>query len=301
MNIWMGGAWGTRERAIPGEWAALILVMVIGAAAGFLVLWFTMLRHERTVLHRARRRTTLRPSLVLGGPNGVGIADEMDAVDAVDVTDIADVDVNVDVDATVADMVDVAGTAPLEEVLGSGDDAGAREDAQARDEDEDGEDREDDDGSGSGSGSSSGSGAHSHADSDSEVGGYGPEAEIGGSDSDSEVGGYEPEPDGDAREPEPAPMCEAGRVATHPAAGPPAKGQRRKLTEAMVSRVEDEIGARDTWHYKELAALVQREFGVTVHPSSIRRAVKRRRARGAEHIAAAGSGRSTEAIDPASA
>ena len=49
MNIKTGGGWGTREQAIPGEWATLILVMVIGAAAGFLVLWFTMLRHERTI------------------------------------------------------------------------------------------------------------------------------------------------------------------------------------------------------------------------------------------------------------
>src|ERR1700761_8748981 len=46
----------TREQAIPGEWTALVLIIVIGAALGFLVLWFTMRRHERVVLHRAEQR-----------------------------------------------------------------------------------------------------------------------------------------------------------------------------------------------------------------------------------------------------
>jgi hypothetical protein len=57
-----GSGWGTREQAIPGEWAALVLIMVLGALLGLLVLWFTVLRHERTVRHRA----ALRPGLGSG-------------------------------------------------------------------------------------------------------------------------------------------------------------------------------------------------------------------------------------------
>jgi hypothetical protein len=65
------GAPGTREQAIPGEWAVLVLIIVAGGVLGFLVLWFTMLRHERTVLHRARLRSQLEPELI--GPSAAAM------------------------------------------------------------------------------------------------------------------------------------------------------------------------------------------------------------------------------------
>ena len=286
MNIKTGGGWGTREQAIPGEWATLILVMVIGAAAGFLVLWFTMLRHERTVLHRARRRTALQPGLVLGGSNGVGIGDGTDLTDTVDVTDVADE----------ADMVDVAGTAPLAEVLGFGEDAetrdepGARQKAQETHGAQGARDSQD--------APSTDEDADEYHDDDDDPD---PAADLGEPEHEHEPR-RDPtlttDPDEDAtREPEPAPMCEAGRATTHPGA----QGPQRRLTEEMLSRVEDEIAGRDAWHYKDLAALVHRGFGVTVHPGSIRRAVKCRRARGAGLIASAVPTGPTEALDPASA
>lgn len=51
MISWFGSGdgWGTREQAIPGEWALLILLTVLGAVLGLLVLWFTLLQHERSV------------------------------------------------------------------------------------------------------------------------------------------------------------------------------------------------------------------------------------------------------------
>lgn len=64
MTVWMSDSFGNREHAIPGEWAALVVITVAGAAFGFLVLWFTMLRHERTVLHRARSRSSIHPRLI---------------------------------------------------------------------------------------------------------------------------------------------------------------------------------------------------------------------------------------------
>jgi hypothetical protein len=42
----------------------LVLIIVAAGVLGFLVLWFTMLRHERTALHRARRSSSLRPELI---------------------------------------------------------------------------------------------------------------------------------------------------------------------------------------------------------------------------------------------
>ena len=357
VNIWTGGDWGTREQAIPGEWATLVLVMVIGAAAGFLVLWFTMLRHERTVLHRARRRTAaaLRPSLALGDANGVaGGMDSGDGAalaDTVDVTDVADM-------SGAGDVVDVGERSPLEEVLGFGDDDEARDEAAAEhepftDEDGAGDEAAEHDGEraedGSGDDDDHGADARTdaYADPESELGEpaekqlelelepepglelepepelelepepepepelqLAPETELGG------AAKLTTDPDGDAREPEPAPMSAAGREATHPGSEPLAtlqapaparrrsttKGRQPKLTEELLSRVEDEIAGRETWHYKDLAALVHREFGVIVHPSSIRRAVKGRRARGTDPVASAGlMARATEAIDPASA
>jgi hypothetical protein len=222
VNIWTSGDWGTREQAIPGEWAALVLIMVIGAAAGFLVLWFTMLRHERTVLHRARRRTALRPSLALDG------------------SDLAEV----------SELVDVAGTAPLEDVLGVG---GEAEDAASTDDDgEDSADATDDDDEGDGN-----HGVDAGADP-------GPAREPLREDD----AGTDAEPDedeDDAREPEPAPMCAAGRATARPPGRKPAKGQRRKLADEILHRVEHEIAGRTTWRCQDLATLVHREFGVSVH------------------------------------
>jgi hypothetical protein len=57
-------ALGPREQAIPGEWAMLVLIVVAAGVLGFLVLWFTMLRRERTVLHRARPSSSLGPELI---------------------------------------------------------------------------------------------------------------------------------------------------------------------------------------------------------------------------------------------
>ena len=58
MISWLSTAagWGTREQAIPGEWALLLLLIVLGALLGLIVLWFTLLRHERTLERRGRRR-----------------------------------------------------------------------------------------------------------------------------------------------------------------------------------------------------------------------------------------------------
>ena len=154
MISWLNGGngWGTREQAIPGEWASLLLIIVLGAVLGLVVLWFTLLRHERTVRRRDRRRG-----------------------------EVAFLDV---------------GPAAVEE----------------------------------------------------------PEPETSEAPEDEEEPREEPRPE--------------------PAAG--ASGQR-KLTDEILSRVEAELAERDAPRWKELAALVHHEFGVTVHPTSIQKAVKKRR------------------------
>lgn len=154
MISWLNGGngWGTREQAIPGEWASLLLIIVLGAVLGLVVLWFTLLRHERTVRRRDRRRS-----------------------------EVAFLDV---------------GPAAVEE----------------------------------------------------------PEPETSEAPEDEEEPREEPRPE--------------------PAAG--ANGQR-KLTDEILSRVEAELAERDAPRWKELAALVHHEFGVTVHPTSIQKAVKKRR------------------------
>lgn len=154
MISWLNGGngWGTREQAIPGEWASLLLIIVLGAVLGLVVLWFTLLRHERTVRRRDRRRG-----------------------------EVAFLDV---------------GPAAVEE----------------------------------------------------------PEPETSEAPEDEEEPREEPRPE--------------------PAAG--ANGQR-KLTDEILSRVEAELAERDAPRWKELAALVHHEFGVTVHPTSIQKAVKKRR------------------------
>ena len=212
-----GGGWGTREAAIPGEWAALVLIMVLGAALGLLVLWFTVLRHERAVRRRASRRpsSTRLDRLPEAGAGGIvalaGIgaaADEKGAEAAADgdgapelepepATAIATTDEEDEEEAASADEVDAAGA------------AGAANEEQASKQ-------------------------------------------------------------------------------------PPANN-KRKLTDEILSRVESELAGREAPRWKELAELVHQEYGVTVHPSSIQKAVKRRR------LAAAHSHGAPLGTDPASA
>jgi hypothetical protein len=158
--------WGTREQAIPGEWALLLLIIVLGAVVGLLVLWFTLLRHERTVKRRSRRRGELMLTEI--GP-----------------------------------AADEAVPEPVEQ-------------------------------------------AEESADEEPEP-------------SDDAESGSESEPESESPTP-------AGS----------ANGQR-KLTDEILSRVEAELAERDAPRWKDLASLVHHEFGVTVHPSSIQKAVKRRR------------------------
>jgi hypothetical protein len=151
--LYSGDGWGTREQAIPGEWAMLLLIIALGAVLGLIVLWFTLLRHERTMRQRRRRLDRRHSDLLL---------------------------------------VDV-----------------------------------------------------------------GPAAD-------------EPVP---APDPEEQPEGEGAE----PQSGAGNSNGQRKLTDEILSRVEAELAERDTPRWKDLAALVHREFGVTVHPSSIQKAVKRRR------------------------
>jgi hypothetical protein len=48
--------WGHLESGLPGEWAALILVLVGVTILGGVVIAAVCLGHERTVLHRASAR-----------------------------------------------------------------------------------------------------------------------------------------------------------------------------------------------------------------------------------------------------
>jgi hypothetical protein len=161
--LYGGNGWGTREQAIPGEWALLLLIIVLGAVLGLGVLWFTLLRHERTVKRLDRRRGEV--AFLDVGPAAVE-EPEPEAVDAPD-----------------------------------------------------------------------------------------------------EEAAEEPSP------PEPSEPSEPSEPQPEPAG---ANGQR-KLTDEILSRVEAELAARATPRWKELAALVHHEFGVTVHPTSIQKAVKKRR------------------------
>lgn len=149
-----GGRWGTREQAIPGEWATLVLLIVLGAVLGLLVLWFTVVRHERTTRRRADRRRPGADGMTLAGvgPEAVAQASEPEAADR-------------------------------------------------------------------------------------------PEEENAPDEAAKSAGG----------------------------------ANRRKLTDEILSRVESELAVRAAPRWTELAALVQDEYGVTVHPSSIQKAVKRRR------------------------
>ena len=201
MISWLssGGGWGTREQAIPGEWAALVLVMVLGALLGLLVLWFTVLRHERTIRRRAARR-----------PSGMN-----DTNDTNDVVALAGI-----------------GAAADERVT-------------------------------------TGLGLESAAEADHEVDVV-----------DEVVDEEEPAVNEDDEE--------AGETAAEPSAASSsqaaASGAKRKLTDEILSRVETELAERETPRWKELAELVRQEFDVTVHPSSIQKAVKRRRLAAAQSV-----------------
>ena len=225
-----GAGWGDREQAIPGEWAALVLIMVLCAALGLVVLWFTVLRHERTVRSRAARRP---PSARAGGPSegvlamaGIGVA----ADERVTQTAEADAPAETEETAEVADGVEASESTPDSDAGNSSEDApAAAEDDHVDHVDhvEDAEDVED-------------------------VEDVGAVADV--------------DEAGEAR----------GTEARGQSAQSPATGQR-KLTDEILSRVESELARREAPRWKELATLVQEEFGVAVHPSSIQKAVKRRR------------------------
>ena len=215
MISWLssGGGWGTREQAIPGEWAALVLLIVLGALLGLLVLWFTVLRHERTI----RRRAARRPGPGARSATGLGLDD----------------------------VVALTGI-------------GAAADESA----------------------TPGPGAVLETE---------PESELAAANED------EDEDDEAAEEQTPEQAAEPPAASSsQPAAG----SGKRKLTDEILSRIETELARRETPRWKELAELVHREFGVTVHPSSIQKAVKRRRLVDAQGMAAlAGAGVGTSVPD----
>lgn len=205
MISWLssGGGWGTREQAIPGEWAALVLIMVLGALLGLLVLWFTVLRHERTIRRRAARR-----------PDGMN--DTHDTNGTIDVVALAGIGAAADERATTGPELESAAEADHEVDVVD----------EAVEEVEEPAVREDDD--------------------------------------------------------------EAGEAAAEPSAASSSQAAagsaQRKLTDEILSRVETELAGRETPRWKELAELVRREFDVTVHPSSIQKAVKRRRLAAAQSM-----------------
>ena len=174
----------------------LVLISVLGAALGFLVIWFTLLRHEKAVRSRSRRanrRSGSGMALVAIGP----AVDE--AEDAGDAGETAE-DAEVPEDATDAEPEPENAPVP--------------ESALADESD-------------------------------------GP---------------------GESAELEPA---NAVGVESAPRPAPAANG-RRKLTDDILNRVEEELAGGGKRRWKDLATLVHHEFGVSVHPSSIQKALKRR-------------------------
>lgn len=190
--LWNGNGWGTREQAIPGEWAMLVLISVLGAALGFLVIWFTLLRHEKAMRSRDRRANRQLGS-------GVAIIEIGSAVEE---------------------------AAVPEDGMDSGPDAEPEPEPE-------------------------------HA--------LVPETELAdvSAETDESDESDELEPANGAS-PEPAPRRA------------PAANGRRKLTDDILNRVEEEIAGGGKRRWKDLAALVHHEFGVSVHPSSIQKALKRR-------------------------
>jgi transposase len=61
------------------------------------------------------------------------------------------------------------------------------------------------------------------------------------------------------------------------AAGKPGPKGPRKLTEPVMARIDQALAAEPETGAKALAALVEREFGIRVHPRSIERALAKRR------------------------
>lgn len=186
--LYSGDGWGTREQAIPGEWALLLLIIVLGAVLGLIVLWFTLLRHERTVRRRDRRRAEL--TMLDVGPAADEPAETQSAAES----------------ATEAESESEPETAAEEPQAAAEEAEGAQPEA---------------------------------ADN--------PEAAAGNEE-----------------------LAPPKALLTGASA-------QRKLTDEILSRVEAELADRDAPRWKELAALVHHEFGVSVHPSSIQKAVKRRR------------------------
>jgi hypothetical protein len=217
-----GGGWGTREEAIPGEWAALVLIMVLGAVLGLLVLWFTVLRHERIVRRRAARRPG-RTRLVAGPEGIVALAGIGPAADERS-DEAAGVGESAQELASAAVGVEAAAVEP---------EVDAEVDAEAAD------------------------GADEQGEADRD--------------------GVDEEHEEHEEVEEKAPKRSAE----------PAAHGKRKLTDEILSRVESELAGREAPRWKEMAELVHREFGVSVHPSSIQKAVKRRR----QAAAQGGSGR----------
>jgi hypothetical protein len=199
--LYSGDGWGTREQAIPGEWALLLLIVVLGAVLGLIVLWFTLLRHERTVRRRNRRRTELAML-------GVGPAADEPA----------------DTEAAPEAVVESAPEAVAESARDAAPEAAVE----------------------------------SAAEAESETAAEGAQAAQPGA-------AQSPEATAGQDELSPPKALLTGASA------------QRKLTDEILSRVEAELAEREAPRWKELAALVHREFGVSVHPSSIQKAVKRRR------------------------
>ena len=212
--------------------------MVLGALLGLLVLWFTVLRHERTVRHRAALRPRSGMGLGVGLETGSGSGSD-------GVVAFSGLGAAADEKAAPAEA-----TSETEPGVEAESEAGASARAESGAEFEAGD---------------GGDGVVAAVEAD-EAGGE--PAGGGGDEGDDEAAGSGP---GRSAEPSGASQAAGG-------------GGKRKLTDEILSRVESELAGRRTPRWKELAELVHREFGVSVHPSSIQRAVKKRR------VAAARSG-----------
>lgn len=202
MATWLnGGDWGTRENAIPGEWALLVLCMVAAALVGVAVFWFTTLRHEQAVLRRARRQADRSE----GGTGGAGREPEQQPTQT-------------------------SGSEPEAEEAEA---EPSREHA-------------------------------SHFAADPGPTAPKPPADVGTESHHESAPERETEP---ARRPKssPAPVFR-GR-----------KPVRHKLTQEMLDLVAHERSRRKSVKWKELAALVEREFGVQVHPRALERSLRRRK------------------------
>lgn len=202
MATWIfGSGWGTRENAIPGEWALLVLCTVVTALLGAGVFWFTTLRHERAMLNRAQRRPAaqtfglelieLEPEAGLEGEAGLESEAELEStVEPEGELEPETVGVSESEPACVSEPVSEPAAEPASE----------------------------------------------------------------------------PEP-----EPQPQPEPEPVHRSALEGAGV------HRLTDEMIERVALERSRRKSVKWKELAALIHREFGIHVHPRTIERALKRRR------------------------